>query len=132
MDIGAWLRSLGLERYERACRENDISAELLSKLTPADLTPLGVTSIGHRRLLLAAIGSLNVATPATGRGPVAKQDRATEAERRQLTVMFCDLVGSTKLSASMDPEDLRAVIGMYHKCVAETVDRFGGFVAKYM
>ena len=109
MDIGALLRSLGLERYERAFRENDISAELLSKLTPGDLRELGVTSIGHRRILLDAIRSLKVATPATGHRPVAKQDGATEAQRRQLTVMFCDLVGSTKPSASMDPEDLRAV-----------------------
>ena len=66
MDIGAWLRSLGLERYERAFRENDISAELLSKLTPLDLRDLGVTSIGHRRILLNAIGSLKLATAATG------------------------------------------------------------------
>jgi hypothetical protein len=69
MDIGAWLRSLGLEQYERAFRENDISAELLSKLTPVDLRDLGVTSIGHRRILLDAIGSLKVATPQWGLAP---------------------------------------------------------------
>jgi len=135
MDVGGWLRSLGLERYEAAFRENDINAQVLSKLTAEDLKELGVASIGHRRTLLDAIASLKTVTkqaePVTS-DTVARSDTASGAERRQLTVLFSDLVGSTALSTSMDPEDLRKVIGAYHKCVAETVNRFDGFVAKYM
>jgi class 3 adenylate cyclase len=110
MDVGAWLRDLGLERYEASFRENDIDAEVLSELTVDDLISLGVSSIGHRRKLLAAITALRRADAAS---PAAAPDQAqrsavpTGAERRQLTVMFCDLVGSTALSGRLDPEDLR-------------------------
>jgi predicted ATPase/class 3 adenylate cyclase len=133
MDVVAWLRGLGLEQYAPAFRENDVDAEVLPELTAEDLIGLGVTSIGHRRKLLAAIAALRaeapiaVATTAPRDAPVQ-----ADAERRQLTVMFCDLVGSTALSERLDPEDLREVIGAYHRCVADTVGRFGGFVAKYM
>jgi class 3 adenylate cyclase/predicted ATPase len=135
MDIGGWLRGLGLERYEQAFRDNEIDLRVLPELTADDLKELGVAAIGHRRLLLKAIADL-----AAGAGRAAAEDvppaspanATVDAERRQLTVMFCDLVGSTALSARLDPEDLRAVIGAYHRCAAGVIERSGGFVAKYM
>ena len=139
MDIAGWLRSLGLERYEAAFRENEIDETILASLTHETLKELGVTAVGHRLKLLDAIAALRTdgatkrssAEEATGRAApsITPEDRA---ERRQVTVMFSDLVGSTALSARMDPEDLREVIAAYQKCVAETVQWFGGFVAKYM
>jgi class 3 adenylate cyclase len=139
MDIVVWLRSLGLRKYEAAFRENDIDETVLPNLTHETLKDLGVTSVGHRLKLLEAIVALR--TRGTAKPPSA--DAATtssapssppedRAERRQVTVMFSDLVGSTALSARMDPEDLREVISAYQKSVAETVQRFDGFVAKYM
>jgi SAM domain (Sterile alpha motif)/Adenylate and Guanylate cyclase catalytic domain len=136
MDIGGWLRSLGLERYEAAFRENEIDQTVLPTVTAEDLKDLGVDVVGHRRKLLNAISALRA--DVSDEGPTAEAPSATPkpthdtAERRQVTVMFSDLVGSTALSARMDPEDLREVISTYQKCVAETVGRFGGFVAKYM
>ena len=135
MDIAVWLRSLGLGQYEAVFRQNDIDDTVLPNLTAEDLKELGVASLGHRRKLLDAIAALR--SDAGGKAPaadtaapnVSTQDRA---ERRQVTVMFSDLVGSTALSARMDPEDLREVISAYQKSVAEAVGRFGGFVAKYM
>jgi hypothetical protein len=130
MEIGVWLRGLGLERYEAAFRDNDVDAEVLLELTADDLISIGVTSVGHRRRLLAAIAALGAAVPGatvTAAAPDAPAPAA--AERRQLTVMFCDLVGSTALSTRHDPEDLRELIGDYHRAVAETVGRFDGFVA---
>jgi class 3 adenylate cyclase len=135
MDVAQWLRGLGLEQYAPAFRDNDIDGEILRRLTAEDLHDLGVASIGHRRRLLDAIAALSgIGTagvpPASAVPPAVPV--ATGAERRQLTVMFCDLVGSTALSARLDPEDLREVIGAYHAAVAEEVGRLGGFVAKYM
>jgi class 3 adenylate cyclase len=135
MDIGGWLRGLGLERYEQAFRENEIDLRVLPELTADDLKELGVAAIGHRRLLVKAIAEL-----AAGAGRAAAEDEpaaspanaTAEAERRQLTVVFCDLVGSTALSARFDPEDLREVIAAYHRTVADVVRTFDGFVAKYM
>ena len=139
MDITAWLRSLSLERYEQAFRENEINESVLLKLTAEDLKELGVIAVGHRRILLDAITNLRGETSATHdeasratKEPNRADNTPAEAERRQVTVMFCDLVGSTALSNRLDPEDLRSVIGAYHKSVAETVARFDGFVAKYM
>src|SRR5690242_1103257 len=135
MDIGGWLRGLGLEQYEQAFRENEIDLRVLPKLTADDLKELGVAAIGHRRLLIDGIAALPAAgADASADAALAPHTRqaATEAERRQLTIMFCDLVGSTPLSARFDPEDLREIVGAYHRCVADTVARFGGFVAKYM
>jgi class 3 adenylate cyclase len=105
----------------------------LPELTADDLIAIGVTSVGHRRKLLAAIAALGAGSPITV-ATTAPRDVPVqaEAERRQLTVMFCDLVGSTPLSARYDPEDLREIVGAYHRCVTDTVGRFGGFVAKYM
>ena len=139
MDIVVWLRSLGLGKYEAAFRENDIDETVLPSLTHETLKELGVASVGHRVKLLDAIAALrndtsvkapSVDAATTSSAPsLQPEDRA---ERRQVTVMFSDLVGSTALSARMDPEDLREIISAYQKCVAETVQRFGGFVAKYM
>ena len=139
MDIVVWLRSLGLGRYEAAFRDNEIDETVLPSLTAEDLKDLGVSIVGHRRKLLDAIAALRTdagakaassdAATASSAPSVSPEDRA---ERRQVTVMFSDLVGSTALSARMDPEDLREVISAYQKCVAETVRRFGGFVAQYL
>ena len=133
MDVVAWLRGLGLEQYAPAFRDNDVDGEVLPELTSDDLISMGVTSVGHRRKLLAGIASLGAAPPAATVIAVPRDaPPPADAERRQLTVMFCDLVGSTPLSTRFDPEDLRDIIGAYHRCVAETVARFTGFVAKYM
>jgi class 3 adenylate cyclase/predicted ATPase len=133
MDVVAWLRGLGLEQYAPAFCDNDVDGEVLPELTSDDLISIGVTSVGHRRKLLAAIASLGAAPPA-GTVMAAPRDApaSADAERRQLTVMFCDLVGSTALAARLDPEDLREVIGAYHRAVAEIAAGFEGFVAKYM
>jgi class 3 adenylate cyclase/predicted ATPase len=115
-------------------RASDIDIELLERLTNDDLKDIGVASFGHRKTLLEAIAALVAAPEARSPIPIAAMEPKAQdtAERRQVTVMFSDLVGSTALSARMDPEDLREVISAYQKCVAETVRRFGGFVAKYM
>jgi class 3 adenylate cyclase len=126
-EISDWLEKLGMSEYAKRFAENDIDIEVLGDLTDADFDRLGV-SIGHRRKLLKAL-----ATGAATGAEAPRSKSATEsAERRQVTVMFSDLVGSTAISARMDPEDLREVISAYQKCVAETVCSFGGFVAKYM
>ena len=133
MDVAAWLEGLGLERYAPAFRDNEIDWDALPKLTAEDLKDLGVVLGGHRRKLLHAIAALGAAVPAAAAMAAAPDALArAEAERRQLTVMFCDLVGSTPLSARLDPEDLRGIIGTYHRCVAETVEGCGGFVARHM
>jgi class 3 adenylate cyclase len=129
VEIAGWLRGLGLEQYEQAFRENDIDADLLRSLTAEDLREIGIASVGHRRRLLDAIKALPP-DPTTPR--VAARDIPTGAERRQLTVMFCDLAGSTALSARLDPEDMRELLGAYHAAVAEVVAGVDGFVAKYM
>jgi class 3 adenylate cyclase len=125
MDIAVWLRGLGLERYELAFRDNEIDWETLPKLTAQDLKDLGVVLGGHRRKLLAAIGALQG-------GAAPSMQRPSVAERRQLTVMFCDLVGSTELASRLDPEDLHEVVAAYQRAVADVVAEFDGFVAKYM
>jgi class 3 adenylate cyclase len=130
MDVGGWLRSLGLGQYEALFRANDIDADILPELTEVDLEKLGV-SLGHRKRLLRAISGLaaeTLATPSASTG--AKPHDA--AERRQLTVMFCDLVGSTPLSTRFDPEELREEIRAYQNAVSDVVARYDGFVAKYM
>src|SRR5208337_2550946 len=123
----AWLRGLGLEQYAPAFRDNDVDGEVLPELTADDLIAIGVTSVGHRRKLLAAIAALgaeptrDLAQPAASATPTPISPPTSEAERRQLTVMFCDLAGSTALSARLDPEDLREVIGEYHRCCTDLV-----------
>ncbi|MGA8196818.1 MAG: adenylate/guanylate cyclase domain-containing protein, partial [Acetobacteraceae bacterium] len=138
MDVAAWLRGLGLEQYAPAFRDHDVDGEVLPELTAEDLISIGVTSVGHRRKLLAAIAALGAeatrdsAQPAVSATSTPISPLTRDAERRQLTVMFCDLVGSTALSARLDPEDLREVIGAYHRCCADLITEAGGFVAKYM
>ncbi|MCP3420080.1 AAA family ATPase [Bradyrhizobium brasilense] len=133
--IADWLKQLGLGQYAQRFAENDITVAILPDLTDQDLKELGVASLGHRRQLLRAIGERNrleqgaPRPPISPASPVAPHDTA---ERRHVTVMFSDLVGSTALSTRMDPEDLRNLISAYQKCVTETVLRFGGFIAKYM
>ena len=132
-----WLEKLGMSEYAKPFAENDIDFTILGDLTDQDLEKIGVASLGHRRKMLRAIADLKVvekSAPAVGIAGVAPAEPRPQdtAERRQVTVMFSDLVGSTALSARMDPEDLREVISAYQKCIAETVRRFGGFVAKYM
>jgi hypothetical protein len=118
MNVAAWLQSLGLERYEPLFRDNEIDWEVLPKLTSEDLREIGVIAIGHRRKLLDAIAALGTEVPAA---PVTAAPREApapaDAERRQPTVMFCDLIGSTALSARLDPEDLREIIGAYQRAV---------------
>jgi class 3 adenylate cyclase/tetratricopeptide (TPR) repeat protein len=133
MDIAAWLREVGLERYEQAFRDNDVDAKVLPHLTAEDLKDIGITSVGHRRSLLAAIEALRPEiTIPEPEEPRRRRRLFSEAERRQLTVMFVDLVGSTALSARLDPEDLRLVIGTFRDTVAAEVARFDGFVAQYL
>jgi hypothetical protein len=125
VDIASWLHGLGLQQYDQAFRDNAIDASVLPELTAEDLRDIGVGLVGHRRKLLAAISALR---------SNAASDRVASArggERRQLTVMFCDLVGSTALSVRRDPEDLQDLIGAYHNGVAEAAGRFAGFVARY-
>jgi class 3 adenylate cyclase len=138
MDVASWLRSLGLEQYEAVFRKNEIDESVLPDLTEDHLRELGFP-LGARLKILKAVAALGKHAEATSPSAhsatsptipgLTPEDRA---ERRQVTVMFSDLVGSTALSTRMDPEDLREVISAYQKCVAETVQRFGGFVAKYM
>jgi class 3 adenylate cyclase len=131
MDVAEWLRSLGLEQYAPAFRDNGIDMRVLPELTPEDLKDLGIGMVGHRRMLLKAIADLRPG-PAAAADVSAPQPAAGTAERRQLTVMFCDLVGSTALAARLDPEELRGVIAAYQQSVAAAVRRFDGLVAKYM
>ena len=129
--IADWLQKLGLGQYAQRFTENEIDVSILRHLTDQDLKDMGVP-LGHRRKILAAISeAVGTTAPAEPAAEFASTPPDT-AERRQVTVMFSDLVGSTALSARMDPEDLRELISAYQKCVAETVQRFGGFVAKYM
>ena len=130
--IADWLEKLGLSEYADRFAENRIDFSVLRDLTDQDLKDIGVV-LGDRRKILRAISELAGASPATAQVHAVIEPKPQDsAERRQVTVMFSDLVGSTALSARMDPEDLREVIRRYQKCVAETVQRFGGFVAKYM
>ena len=132
MDIAEWLGGLGLEQYAQTFRDNAIDIAVLPALTDTHLKELGLP-LGHRLKLLQAIAALGQAA-ATVRSEPAEPAPTTapSAERRQLTVVFCDLVGSTALSARLDPEELREVIGAYHRRVTGVIERAGGFVAKYM
>src|SRR5262245_35793567 len=136
MDVGSWLRGLGLERYEAAFRENEIDGTVLSTLTADDLKDLGVGIVGHRRKLLDAIAALradaNTKLPLPDPLPtIDSRSPKNAAERRHLTVMICDLVGSTALSARLDPEDMRAVIDAYHAACARITLTYDGFLAEF-
>jgi class 3 adenylate cyclase len=132
VEIAAWLHGLGLGEYEQAFRDNAIDAAVLPELTAEDLKDLGVALVGHRRKLLAAIAALR---NERRQEPPAERREATDtatAERRQLTVMFCDLVDSTALSTRLDPEDLREIIAAYHGVVAKIIVEADGFISRYM
>jgi class 3 adenylate cyclase/predicted ATPase len=131
LDIDGWLRGIGLEQYAQTFRDNAIDADVLRDLTDEHLRELGLP-LGARLKLLRAVAALGTSERTPASSEITPPAPRTDAERRQVTVMFSDLVGSTALSARMDPEDLREVISAYQKCVAETVRRFGGFVAKYL
>jgi class 3 adenylate cyclase len=122
-----------LSEYAQRFAENDVDRDILRELTDQDLKDLGVSSLGHRRKMLRAIGELTVAAPASPHRPAeTKPIPQDTAEHRQLTMMFCDLVGSTALSTQLDPEDLSRIIGAFRDACAHTVAGFGGSVAKYM
>ncbi len=142
MEIADWLRRLGLDQYESVFRDNDVDTETLLSLTADDLRELGVTSLGHRKKLLSAIAALSSTlgkdlkddrglprAEASASPPSLKTGRA---ERRHLTVMFADLVGSTALSVRLDPEDMREILAAYHQTVAAAVARFEGYIARFM
>jgi class 3 adenylate cyclase len=132
VDIAAWLHGLGLQQYEQAFRDNAIDAAVLPELTADDLKDLGVNLVGHRRRLLTAIAALHGDDGPAPPAPAGQAAPASAAERRQLTVMFCDLVGSTELATRFDPEDLREIIALYHRAVTDIVAGFDGFVSRYM
>jgi class 3 adenylate cyclase len=129
--IADWLKKLGMSEYAQVFAENRIDLSVLPDLTDQHLEKLGV-AVGDRLKILRAIRELSATAVAAQPGLSAAPVVEDSAERRQLTVMFCDLVGSTALSGRLDPEDLRGIIGSYHRCCAETIERNGGFVAKYM
>jgi class 3 adenylate cyclase len=131
MDVVDWLRALGLGQYEDVFRENEIDGAVLTDLTEGDFEKLGVP-MGHRKRLLKAIATLRNTEPAMQPESSAPSAPRDAAERRQLTVMFCDLVGSTAMSSRLDPEDMRNIIAAYHKCCARLITGSGGFVTKYM
>jgi class 3 adenylate cyclase/pimeloyl-ACP methyl ester carboxylesterase len=139
MDIADWLRRLGLDQYENVFRDNDVDTEMLPSLTADDLRELGVTSLGHRKKLLSAIAALSPTLgsdlddrepPKISASPAPM--KTGRAERRHLTVMFADLVGSTALSVRLDPEDMREILAAYHQTVAAAVTRFEGYIARLM
>jgi hypothetical protein len=131
MDVGAWLRGLGLGQYEGTFRESEIEADVLPELTETDLEKLGLP-LGPRKRILKAIANLGGADTASGTASLGRPSPEDAAERRQLTVMFCDLAGSTALSARLDPEDMRLVIRAYQDACSGMVARYDGFVAKFM
>src|SRR5215468_4575646 len=118
LDIDGWLRGIGLEQYAQTFRDNAIDADVLPDLTDAHLRELGLP-LGARLKLLKAIAALAPAAPAPAAPEIAPAAPPTDAERRQLTIMFCDLVGSTALSARLDPEDMREIVGAYQRCCGD-------------
>ena len=131
MDIGGWLREQGLGQYEQLFLDNAIDTEILSELTDSDLERLGVL-LGDRRKLLKAIAALREVREPPARGVAARSRQDLAAERRQLTVMFIDLVGSTALSTRLDPEEMREVMRAYQSTAANELVHFDGHVAKFM
>ena len=138
-DVAQWLGELGLGQYAAAFHDNDIEFKLLPRLTDEQLKELGVNSMGHRMKILAAIEKSS-GQPGESLAGLEPSDDAKEptiaqrvdAERRQLTVMFCDLVGSTTLSTKLDPEDLQEVITSFQDKCLQTIKRYDGFIARYI
>jgi class 3 adenylate cyclase len=131
-EVRKWLDTIGLAQYADTFETNDLDIDLLGQVDDQLLKDIGVASAGHRLRIRNAIAKLSQQEKSVSSLDAAADAASVSAERRQVTVMFSDLVGSTALSARMDPEDLREVISAYQKCIADTVQRFGGFVAKYM
>jgi class 3 adenylate cyclase/ABC-type lipoprotein export system ATPase subunit len=140
MDVAAWLRSLGLGKYEAAFRDNEVDDSVLPNLTAEDLKELGVTALGHRRKLLDAIAALRTdesakikATAQDSAGqPISAPTVETTGDRRQLTVVFIDLVGSTVLGGELDPEDLIRLLGQYRETCVAAIGKYEGHVAQYL
>ena len=127
MNVADWLRQIGLEQYIQLFAEQDISAEVLPHLTADDLKDLGIAVVGHRRRLLVAIEALRgAATPDDTRAPGS----GSASERRQITVLFCDIVGSTPLSTQLDPEEFRDLLSAFQLNVTAAVTATGGYVAR--
>ena len=136
MDVGGWLRNLGLGRYEQTFLENAIDSDVLPELTEDDLEKLGIPLGDRKRLIKAIRGMLAdspgaLVTSAVGEDVQSGQPRVGAAERRHLTVMICDLVGSTALSTQLDPEDMGAVMDAYHAACARIVQGYDGFVGDF-
>ena len=137
MNVADWY-NLGMGRYTAAFHAHGVTVEVLPCLTADDLKDVGVASIGHRRVLLRAIAAMRASAPIDEPAQPDEEDRGVEhavrtiAERRQLSVMFCDLANSTALSSRLDPEDLSTIIRAYQSRVTTAVARFGGFVARYV
>lgn len=138
-DIRQWLEGLGLGQYAQVFAENSVEPDLLTELTDDDLKELGVSALGHRRRILAAIRDTSAGEASTHNQPLDqvapfpnRPDTSSEAERRQLTVLFCDLVGSTELSTKLDPEDMREVLRAYQDSCSAEINRYEGYVAKFM
>ena len=130
MNIGTWLRQLGLEEYEQAFRDNAVDADVLPKLTADDLKELGVVAVGHRRKLLDAIAALRSTCPG---GTSTPSLRATaDPARRQVTVLFADLTGYTALSRTSDPEEVHLVLEEFFGCVDRIVQEYGGHIDKHI
>jgi len=134
-EVRKWLEGIGLAQYADAFESNEIAMDLLGQVDDQMLKDIGVSTGGHRLRIRSAIAKLTSSSrvqASESAAAVKTELPATSAERRQLTVMFCDLVGSTALSARLDPEDMREIIGAYHRCCAGEITKAGGFVAKYM
>ena len=133
-NIDQWLKELGLSKYSELFAENEMDFEVLPDLTEQDLKDLDIP-LGHRKKLLKAIATLSEDADKVGHAAepaAASRQPHAEAERRQLTVMFCDLVGSTALSTKLDPEDLGELIASFQGKCREAIQRYAGFIAKYM
>ena len=130
MNVADWLRQIGLEQYVQLFAEHDISAEVLPHLTADDLKDLGITLVGHRRRLLVAIEALRGAVGTGSRQRRTPRGRGSSAERRQITVLFCDIVGSTPLSTQLDPEEMRDLLSAFQLNVTAAVTATGGYVAR--
>ena len=131
-DIAGWLKEIGLGQYDVQFREHDIDDDVLLTLTSEDLKEIGVATVGHRRKLLNAIAELARAEDVETLPEPMSRFVSQVAERRQMTVLFCDLVGSTALSERLDPEDMSDVLRSFHDLLAASVTRFDGYVAKLM
>ena len=127
MNVAAWLCELGLERYVQAFEDNDVDGDTLRQLTEADLIEIGAKSLGHRRKLIEAITALNEGPPLPA-APAAQ----LEAEHRQLSVLYCDMVGSTALSERLDAEHMREVIRSFHQACTGVVAEYDGYVANFI